>query len=215
MEKSEVILYVADITKADTEELFKKYGTYFEHERLMRIIKCQNPVEKGRIISTGVLLQHVFSSYGYQLSDICYGEYGKPFVANNDAFFFNISHSGAYVCIAVSGQPIGIDIQKPVSPKKEVIDKICSKEEKEEFENSGKHFNYLWAVKEASAKLIGEGIRHDFKKISFDIKEISPEIFLDNEHLGYAVSERIEDNYSLVVVCKGEFKITQHNKYVL
>ena len=38
-------------------------------------------------------------------------EYGKPFLANDRRFHFNLSHAGVWVVCAIDHQPVGIDVE--------------------------------------------------------------------------------------------------------
>ncbi|MCL2513162.1 MAG: 4'-phosphopantetheinyl transferase superfamily protein [Oscillospiraceae bacterium] len=93
---------------------------------------------------------------------------GKPYAENAPGIHFSVSHSGEYAVCAVSGRPVGIDIEKirPVNLK--IIGRICSEEEKKYiFGASGntadenllyKRFFEIWTAKEAFAKRDGKGI---------------------------------------------------------
>ena len=57
------------------------------------------------------------------------GGKGKPFVAEREDVFFNISHSGVYVVCAVSDGEIGVDIEKRSKARMEVAGRFftCKK----------------------------------------------------------------------------------------
>lgn len=213
MNKSDVVLYIADIRNFDTERLFAKYGTGFSKHRLVRISKCKNASEKKKLVATGVLLEYVFSTYGYDASEIIIDDNGKPFIINNDAFFFNVSHSGAYVTVAVSGQAVGVDIQKYVDPSAKVVERVCTREEIATLGDiSRKDFAHVWSVKEAAAKLDGAGIGMDMRRFSFDINAASPEVMLDNEHFCHIARCDRNEEYALSVACHDTFEIKGINK---
>ena len=75
---------------------------------------------------------------------------GKPVC---DRGYFSISHSGNYVCVAVSDAPIGVDIQKYNGEKAlDVAKKFFTEEEKRrlaESDNKIDCFYLTWCKKEA------------------------------------------------------------------
>lgn len=99
-----------------------------------------------------------------------YGAKGKPQFADKlggtDGFpFFNLSHSGSYVCCAAADREVGIDIQQ-MRPMRNfrVADRYFSAREREaldaceELQLREQLFYEIWVKKEAYAKLTGEGI---------------------------------------------------------
>lgn len=102
---------------------------------------------------------------------------GRPYLLDSD-IDFNISHTKDYVVMAVAkGQKVGIDVQI----KKEKIDALAIA--KQYFAESeyktllgvtdltqrSNQFYWLWAYKEASLKLTGEGIVHGLDRYAFDV----------------------------------------------
>ena len=70
--------------------------------------KNQNQKNEKKIIQSYVgylLLKQVLGDVDYQI-----GENGKPYL-NNSSYHFNISHSNNLVCLVVSEEPIGVDIE--------------------------------------------------------------------------------------------------------
>lgn len=93
-----------------------------------------------------------------------FGERGKPDFAEGD-WHFNLSHSGEYVCCAVAGEEIGVDIQemKPLRSLR-IAERFFSAAEYERILGCGddaeraRIFYSIWVRKESYAKLTGEGI---------------------------------------------------------
>lgn len=117
----------------------------------------------------------------------------KPFV---DGIEFNISHSGNYVLLAVSPDPIGIDIEF-LNPNFNVesLTNDCFDTSEYAFIMQGANcqinFYTLWTRKEAILKASGEGIVDNLQSISIMEKYatrigISYEItsnLIDNSHI--------------------------------
>ncbi len=85
---------------------------------------------------------------------------------------FSVSHSGPFWMMAVSDREIGLDIECP----RKILDpeglsrRVCSPSEREHLaclDPAGwsRHFSKLWTVKEAVAKLTGEGLHAPFHEI--------------------------------------------------
>lgn len=95
--------------------------------------------------------------------EFTYGKNGKPFIQGYP-FFFNLSHSGAYVVCAVSDREIGVDIQEHRCGDVEKIAtrffapmEIQALSQCDEQGRKEKFFD-MWAAKEAYGKYTGEGI---------------------------------------------------------
>lgn len=208
MERSEVILYICDATDADTDSLLKKYGLSFDRDRLVRISQCKNDKAKQKLVATGALLVQVLRKYELDLADASYAEYGKPFIANNKGIYFNLSHSGAYIVIAVSGQPVGVDVQKKVRVHEGVIDKICEKEEADLIRSDFMDvFHKVWSYKEAAAKLMGDGLCNGMNRFVMDYSKNESEILFEGQAYGFVKSQAFYDDYALAVACREPFNI--------
>jgi len=91
------------------------------------------------------------------------GEYGKPYIENSPVKF-NVSHSGAYAGIAVSGCEIGLDIQKITQNIKSTAKKILPLQDKDYYNSlnendKSKYLCLLWTIKESHAKYLGTGLK--------------------------------------------------------
>ena len=88
---------------------------------------------------------------------------GKPFCTHPEAPFFNLSHSGQWVVIAVSiDTPVGVDIEFERAVDKDgIVKRIGSDVEVAAYQRSAapqQHFLCLWTQKEAVSKACGQGI---------------------------------------------------------
>ena len=86
---------------------------------------------------------------------------GKP-ISNNA--YFNISHSGEYVVLAISNSDIGVDIEH-VKETKDDIKKYISSNEEYEYIKSDLNFFEVWTSKESISKAVGCGITNNVKAI--------------------------------------------------
>lgn len=208
MDKEHVKLYYADITKADTEKLFSEIFLLMENKRKERVEKCKNGTEKKRLIVTGALLLDVINDLDIKDAAIEYDEFGKPYFLNRDDCFFNISHSGDYVVIAVSGQNVGCDIQEKKEIKENVLKRITSEKEREYIFSKGFELTFVWALKESYSKYIGKGLSKDFREISF--KEESKDSFViydTGRENAFGIRKELLQGYEVFVTAKDRFVI--------
>ncbi|EPY12297.1 MULTISPECIES: 4'-phosphopantetheinyl transferase family protein [Paenibacillus] len=89
--------------------------------------------------------------------------FGKPYV-EGDPVFFNISHAGAFIAVALDEAPIGIDIEQAGEWNMDVARLICSPRELELLANTNDSrarqelFFYIWTAKESVLKALGTGL---------------------------------------------------------
>ena len=72
-------------------------------------------------LAENLLARGLDELYGIALSkeERSKGPHGKPYLVNHPKIHYNISHSGRFVLCAISGVPVGIDIQQ-----KRIVDAI-------------------------------------------------------------------------------------------
>ncbi len=171
MHKAKV--YILDTDGLSYDDIYARYFDLIEEDRRSRIEKCASSHSKETILYTGAMLVKLFSDRGVSVSDIAGDEHGKPNIKGRDDLYFNLSHSGTFIVVAVADAPVGIDVQKPVIAREALIDRIASKEEQERNSDLIKErFNLFWAMKESYAKLTGEGIGVDFKGIKAEHQKV-------------------------------------------
>lgn len=93
-----------------------------------------------------------------------YNEHGKPFLIDHPDIHFNLSHCKNGIAVAVSDQPVGIDIESYHPVKEDLIRYTMNEEEQRiinESDDPVRTFTAYWTKKEAVFKLRGTGITHD------------------------------------------------------
>ena len=89
-----------------------------------------------------------------------YNEHGKPFIPGGP--YFSISHCKEGIAVAISDEPIGIDIEGIRHADEELIRRTMNEEERLWVTGDGlrdRRFTRLWTQKEAVVKAIGTGIQ--------------------------------------------------------
>ena len=124
--------------------------------------------------STKELLKKVMQELNIN-DEIIFNDNGKPYFKNS-SFYFNISHSGNYIVLAISDKEIGVDIEK-IKMNEKVAKKICTESELKQIKTKD-DFTKIWVMKESYVKYLGIGLSYGLKNVdttkikNFDIKKI-------------------------------------------
>lgn len=105
-------------------------------------------------------IRSLLSSYFVnQLSkeEILKNEMGKPYFSNGP--FFNVSHSGKYVMMAVANKEVGVDIEENIEKNMDILLRIFNEAEAKMIKEHA-DFYYLWCAKESLIKCIGSSVSH-------------------------------------------------------
>ena len=131
------------------------------HRHLLLKIVNEEQKEKALRFKNGKdQVRSLLSSYLMnQLSNepLLFNEMGKPYYENGP--YFNISHSGKYVMMAVSSSEIGIDIEENIPKDMSLLTKIFNEAEAKVIKEHA-DFYYLWCAKESLIKCMGSSISH-------------------------------------------------------
>lgn len=97
-----------------------------------------------------------------------YGEHGKPVITGHPDIHFNLSHCREAAVCFVSDCPVGIDVESIHEAKESLVHYTMNEKEQQLIFGSPRPdlaFTRLWTMKEAVAKLSGEGITNDLKTL--------------------------------------------------
>jgi len=139
-------------------------GLYSEMPNNIKAVLSDKNTSKRMLSLIGwkLFLENV--PYPELLSKVAFEDRGKPFIPNSE-IYFNLSNTNGIVVLAISDQPIGIDIEKLRQPKPLIYKRVFCNEEVD-FISSAEDFTYLWTRKEAVVKLFGGGISMGLKEFS-------------------------------------------------
>lgn len=152
-------------------------------EKLDSYIDILPPLRKNKAESYRFLkgkktcvIAYLLFLYGYRKEyglkdtpDFEIAKNGKPYLKNHPEIHFNISHCEKAVICAFSDSPIGADIEVSRRITPSLINKVCSDNEIKEINESEDNqltFCRIWTIKEAVAKLSGEGIAGNLKELN-------------------------------------------------
>ena len=98
---------------------------------------------------------------------IAYEAMGKPYLANTENLYFNLSHTRSCILLCISDhQPVGADIEKLSPPPFEIMETVFHPDEISYIESASintnvQKFYEIWTKKEAYLKKTGTGFIHD------------------------------------------------------
>ena len=123
---------------------------------------CEYSGQTGHEAGRALLARLYREATGEDLPSIAIGEKGKPYFPDKD-WHFSISHTKHHAFCALSHKAVGIDaeeLDRRVHLK--LADKVFSPAERAQYDaatDKNKAFLTFWVLKEAQAKLTGEGLR--------------------------------------------------------
>lgn len=228
-EQSLALLYGEEksITISGTQ---KELYQLLPQERREVVDRAKNETVARKRLYTGAFLQYVLSEEtGLPMEELYYeyNEWGKPELAQecleqmitpdneielqaakerDGRLYFNLSHSGDYVVLAVSDSPVGIDIEHKTKGYDSLAKRCFCEEEYKDILSAGdtdeqKHrFLEYWTMKEAYIKLVGEGMRIPLN--SFLIQREQAGFAFVSEHRadGNMIAKRCEEYFATIML---------------
>ena len=114
-----------------------------------KALRYKNEIDQIRSLSSSYLMNSLSKEA------ILFNDTGKPFFEKGP--FFNISHSGKYIVMAVSNKEIGVDIEEDVKKDMSMLVSIFNEAEAKMLKEHS-DFYYLWCAKESLIKCMGSSI---------------------------------------------------------
>lgn len=214
---------VVDIKEVIHPQQWNNLLTYIDKERREKLNNLHFPMDKKRSLVGGVLIKNMllehFSIDASKLS-FCRTFFGKPYLREYDGIYYNLSHSGDFVCCSVSDTEVGIDIEE-INKSVDLNDfePFFSTSEWRQVTNDSKNkhdtFFSLWTLKESYVKKIGVGLSKDFT--SFSLKFKDPIELVDSEkasHQEQFLLNTVDQKYKLAI-CSEQCQNNQQKEIVL
>lgn len=192
-------------------EIDKTALSFLPRERQGRISGSLRRQKDAQMYVSSMLCDCVLRQYGRSLSDVKRGAHGKPYVEGEP--YFNLSHSGEYVVMAVGDRPVGIDVEKKKDLSPAVAKAFLNPEELD-YVTTGSELSVLnlWCRKEAFLKCLGYGWD---KANANRTSVLEQRILFEQEAYSFGEYE-IDENYFLTVCEKTdtlrEFSIEEVSK---
>ena len=153
-----------DMTQVKPEEI-QRLLSLVSDERREEALKYKHLFGQFACLKSYVMLRELLEQKGLSHPFLFgYNEHGKPFLKDHPEVHFNLSHCKNGIAVAMSDQPVGIDIESYREVSDSLIRYTMNEEEQRIIETSDdpiRAFTEYWTKKEAVFKLRGTGITHD------------------------------------------------------
>ena len=144
---------VIDCSQID-ERRYREILSNISEERGSRAESFKSFSDKVMSAVAGLCMEGLASSLGTKVRR---SENGKP-VFERDDMYLSVSHSGGYVAMAWSDEPVGVDIQRIV-PMGNIERRLLTDSECKVLEDrSDRSLTRVWTMKESYLKMTGDGI---------------------------------------------------------
>ena len=147
MEIVRLLIADLDFGNAHKQKLLKLVN----EEQVEKALRFKNEKDQIRSLLSSYLINQLSKE------PLLFNEMGKPYYENGP--YFNVSHSGKYVMMAVSTREIGIDIEENIPKDMSLLTKIFNEAEAKMIKEHA-DFYYLWCAKESLIKCMGSSISH-------------------------------------------------------
>lgn len=128
----------------------------------MRIASCLLEGISGHDAGRALLAKLYREETGEAIPPILTAERGKPFFADSP-YHFSITHTRRHAFCVLARVPVGIDAEElDREVRLSLADKVLSPAERAQYdaaEDKHRAFLTFWVLKEAAAKLTGQGLR--------------------------------------------------------
>lgn len=137
----------------------------------MPIISCALEGRSGHEAGRALLEELYRRETGASLPEILVTDRGKPYFPDSP-WYFSISHTPRHAFCVLSREPVGLDAEElDRTPDPRLAQKILSPMEWERYRKApdpNRALLSLWVLKEAAAKLTGQGLRGYPNHTNFD-----------------------------------------------
>lgn len=167
------IIYVLNTDLFYDDELFMKAYEKVSERRKMKVSRLKQNKDKRLSLGAGILLYYASLKYGFSLSEITYGENGKPYIPGSDVNF-SISHSENIAVLAVATFEVGCDIERILSPDLKIAKRFFTNEEYYDIISSDEKnvdFYRFWTLKESYLKATGSGLKTPLDSFRISLKD--------------------------------------------
>ncbi|MEK5164475.1 4'-phosphopantetheinyl transferase superfamily protein [Paenibacillus sp. FSL R5-0527] len=135
-------------------------------EKQQLIANYVDPVDRQRSLLADLLARHVIADrLNVPIRKVKFQttKFGKPELMNDSGVFFNITHSGSWIGVALDHQSVGIDIEQVLPIDLDIAERFFSKSEVADLLSMPQfhqldYFYQLWTLKESYLKEEGSGL---------------------------------------------------------
>lgn len=169
-----------------SEEEIQRLLPMVSDERRIEALRYKHLFGQFACLKSYVMLREMLESKGLSHPfRFGHNEHGKPFLIDYPDVHFNLSHCKNGVAVAVSDQPVGIDIESFHDASESLVRYTMNEEEQRiirESDDPARVFTEYWTKKEAVFKLRGTGITHDLHGLLLGDEEVETHVNLEKQY---------------------------------
>ena len=148
-----------------SEEAIQRLLPLVSDERRVEALRYKHLFGQFACLQSYVMLREMLESLGLTHPFVfARNEHGKPYLKDHPEVHFNLSHCKNGIAVAVSDQPVGIDIERYRQVSDSLIRYTMNPKEERlihESDDPIRTFTEYWTKKEAVFKLRGTGITRE------------------------------------------------------
>jgi 4'-phosphopantetheinyl transferase len=191
-------------------EFFEEVQNHLPSSVLEKVNSFKYPADQQRSLMADLMVRlYYHQKLGLALNDIEY-EYGvheKPVLKGYGSEYFNISHSGRHVVVAISDQNVGIDVEAIKKDRRKIAQRFFTESEVEDMNSMGgdgeqiRYFYQLWTLKESYMKAIGDGMTMSLSSFAFNKKEAKFELLFSKYDMDWQFYSTIWGADAFLSIC--------------
>lgn len=181
-----------DMAQCTPEEI-QRLLPLVSDERREEALKYKHPFGQFACLKSYVMLRETLESMGLSLPFLFVkNEHGKPFLKDHPGIHFNLSHCKNGIIMAVSDNPIGVDIESFRKVDESLMRYTMNEGECRIINASddpARTFIEYWTKKEAVFKLRGTGITHDLHGLLLGDENVETWVNLEKQY-AYSIATK-------------------------
>jgi 4'-phosphopantetheinyl transferase len=157
--------YFTLINNDINRDTFNQLLSFVTPEKQISIGQFKYDIDKKLTLYSEILVRSLIcEKVGIKNSEISFirNKYGKPFLQDYPKFHYNVSHTRNAIAVAISDDPIGVDIEKIRKSEIGIAKKFFTENEFKYVTGNSKNiderFYEIWTKKEAYIKYTGKGL---------------------------------------------------------
>lgn len=158
-------LYFSELEPEIDPAVFGNLLEAVSHEKRNRIGRLRHDADKKLSLYAEILLRCLIcKALGIKNSHIEFSRdiTGKPVLKSHPCIHFNVSHTKNALAVGISGEPVGVDIERIRPFNLRIAERFFTEQElnwiKDSEEDRDIRFFTVWTKKEAALKRTGTGI---------------------------------------------------------
>lgn len=167
-------LFIVPINESFDSEVYDMLSLLIAPDKKVRLDNCKSDIDKKLGLFADLLVRiAIHQDLNIENDNIVFGtnSNGKPFLENNKDYHFNITHTHNMIAVAVSNNPVGVDVEKVREIDLGIAKRFFTECELNYIEKDRnriyERFFEIWTKKEAYIKYTGKGLSVPLN--SFDV----------------------------------------------